>query len=81
MNFLNLLNLFFIIQNIHEKHKRYLWCPASLTVINLKKLVYIKYELIPTDHYVEFFYQNYLLDDHLTLMDVVYMFDWKRVNI
>lgn len=65
-------------KNIQEKHKRYLWCPASLTVINLKKLVYIKYELIPTDHHVEFFYQNYLLEDHLTLMDVVYMFDWKR---
>jgi len=49
--------------------------------MNLKKLVYIKYELIPDNHHVEFSYQNYLLDDHLTLMDVVYMFDWKRVNI
>lgn len=56
-------------------------CPVSLTIMTLKKLVYLKYELSLEDHVVEFFYQNHFLDDHLTIMDVVYMFDWKRVNI
>ncbi|XP_050537052.1 polycomb group protein Psc-like [Daktulosphaira vitifoliae] len=73
-----------LYENEHSKqslpitHKRFLWCPASLQVINLKKFVYLKFELTSLDHYVEFSYQNHLLDDHLTLMDVVYMFDWKR---
>ncbi|VVC39899.1 Zinc finger, RING-type,Zinc finger, RING/FYVE/PHD-type,Zinc finger, RING-type, conserved [Cinara cedri] len=65
-------------KNIQKTHKRYLWCPASLTIITLKKLVYLKYELTPDDHHVEIFYQNSILDDQLTLMDVIYMFDWKR---
>lgn len=56
-------------------------CPVSLTIMTFKKLVHLKYELSPNDHFVEFFYQNYSLDDHLTIMDVIYMFDWKRVNI
>lgn len=54
-------------------------CPVSLTIMTFKKLVHLKYELSSHDNFVHFFYQNYLLDDHLTIMDVVYMFDWKRV--
>lgn len=69
------------LQNFQETRKRYLSCPVSLTIMTFKKLVHLKYELSPDDHLVEFFYQNYLLDDHLTIMDVVYMFDWKRVII
>lgn len=53
-----------------------------MTVLALKKLVYLKYELTPNDyHSVEIFHQKNLLDDHLTIMDIIYMFDWKRVNI
>jgi hypothetical protein len=53
-----------------------------MTVLALKKLIYLKYELTPNDyHSVEIFHQNNLLDDHLTIMDIIYMFDWKRVSI
>lgn len=55
-------------------------CPVSISILNLKRLVYLKYQLAPDD-LVEFSCKNYLLDDYLTLMDVVYMFDWKRVSI
>ncbi|XP_050435828.1 polycomb group protein Psc-like [Adelges cooleyi] len=65
-------------KSIPGVHKRYLWCPASLPVVNLKKFVHIKFELASVDHFIELSHKNYLLDDHLTIMDVVYMFDWKR---
>lgn len=42
--------------------------------------MYVKYELTPDDHHVEIFYQDYVLEDQLTLMDVIYMFDWKTVK-
>ncbi|XP_025406339.1 polycomb group protein Psc-like isoform X2 [Sipha flava] len=62
-----------------EAYKYYLWCQVTMTVLALKKLIYLKYELTPNDyHSVEIFHQNNLLDDHLTIMDIIYMFDWKR---
>ncbi|XP_062544061.1 polycomb group protein Psc [Armigeres subalbatus] len=55
-------------------------CPAVFTIANLKKFIVNKYN-IPTHHfYVEIMYkvQTITLPDHYTLMDVAYIYTWKK---
>ncbi|KAJ8973010.1 hypothetical protein NQ317_004608 [Molorchus minor] len=55
----------------------YLRCPAAVSVNHLKKLIRAKYDLT-TNHKVEILYNQDCLTASLTLMDVAYIYMWKR---
>ncbi|XP_050310463.1 polycomb group protein Psc-like [Anthonomus grandis grandis] len=58
---------------------RYLRCPSAVSIGHLIRLIQAKYEL--TDrHRVDLFYNNALLDYTLTLMDVAYIYSWKKIE-
>uniref|UniRef100_A0A1B6MIV8 RING-type domain-containing protein n=1 Tax=Graphocephala atropunctata TaxID=36148 RepID=A0A1B6MIV8_9HEMI len=60
-----------------EHSKRYLRCPAALTIYHLQKLMRAKFDLIATQK-VEFLHDGDSLPDYLSLMDLAYMYHWKR---
>nr|XP_018910083.1 PREDICTED: polycomb group protein Psc-like [Bemisia tabaci] len=57
--------------------KRYLQCPAEVSMRHLKKFVRMKYEL-PPEASVELFYKRESLPDDYSLMDIAYIYTWKR---
>ncbi|XP_011295843.1 polycomb group protein Psc [Musca domestica] len=59
---------------------RYLKCPAMCTVAHLKKLVYGKFEINSNRFTIDIMYKvkTIILLDHYTLMDVAYIYTWKR---
>ncbi|KAK7109713.1 polycomb group protein Psc-like [Littorina saxatilis] len=59
------------------KNVRYLQCPAGVTVDILKKFVRIKYEL-SEQYQVDIFHTDESLRDEFTLMDVAYIYTWRR---
>nr|XP_023014389.1 uncharacterized protein YMR317W-like isoform X2 [Leptinotarsa decemlineata] len=60
-----------------EDRPRYLRCPAAVSMAHLKKLIWAKYDL-SEDHRVDIFYNQDCLNPSLTLMDVAYIYLWKR---
>lgn len=58
---------------------RYYRCPAAVTVGHLQHLIRGKYEL-DTTHKVEVLFKQDQLSPSLTLMDVAYIYTWKKVN-
>lgn len=59
--------------------KRYLRCPAAVTVHHLQKLIRAKYGLTSRDR-VDMMYKDDYLPDYLSLIDVAYIYQWKRKN-
>ncbi|KAG8321534.1 histone H2A-K119 monoubiquitination [Homalodisca vitripennis] len=59
------------------RNKRYLRCPAALTIYHLQKLMRAKFNLSDSQK-VEFLHDGDLLPDYLSLMDLAYMYHWKR---
>uniref|UniRef100_A0AAR5Q7H9 RING-type domain-containing protein n=2 Tax=Dendroctonus ponderosae TaxID=77166 RepID=A0AAR5Q7H9_DENPD len=58
---------------------RYIRCSSAVSISHLKKLIHAKYEL--TDlHKVDVFFKEDNLDYSLTLIDVAYIYSWKRKN-
>ncbi|XP_049824399.1 polycomb group protein Psc [Aethina tumida] len=60
-----------------EATMRYYRCPAAVTVGHLQHLIRGKYEL-DTTHKVEVLYKQDQLSPGLTLMDVAYIYTWKK---
>ncbi|KAK2191145.1 hypothetical protein NP493_59g05000 [Ridgeia piscesae] len=59
--------------------RRHLLCPAAVTVGHLKKFVRLKFELAP--HYnVEVFHSDESLKNDYTLLDVAYIYGWRRTE-
>ncbi|KAJ8957916.1 hypothetical protein NQ318_001913 [Aromia moschata] len=56
---------------------RYLRCPAAVSVGHLEKLLRAKYDLTQ-NHRVEILYNQDCLSSSLTLMDIAYIYLWKR---
>lgn len=61
---------------------KYLQCPAIFTVSNLKKFLLHKFSINPAKFCVEIMYKvkTIALPDYYTLMDVAYIYTWKRVR-
>ncbi|TMW45691.1 hypothetical protein DOY81_009230, partial [Sarcophaga bullata] len=59
---------------------RYLKCPAMCTVAHLKKFVFGKFEINSNRFTIDIMYKvkTIVLLDHYTLMDVAYIYTWKR---
>lgn len=58
---------------------RYLRCPAAVSLTHLQKLIRAKYGL-KESHRVDILYNQDCLNSSLTLMDVAYIYLWKRVS-
>lgn len=66
-------------QDLKDAHKKFLKCPAAVTVEHLKKFLILKYNL--TDqHQVEIFHASENLSDDLSLIDIAYCFEWKQTS-
>jgi len=61
-------------------HRRYLQCPAAVSMKHLKKFIRMKYGL-GSEHRVDIIYAGECLRDDFCLMDVAYTFCWKRVSV
>ncbi|GBL81583.1 Polycomb complex protein BMI-1 [Araneus ventricosus] len=57
--------------------RRFLRCPAAVTVVHLKKFIRMKYG-IPYSYEVDLIYDKESLLDEYTLIDVAYIFLWRR---
>lgn len=57
--------------------RRYLRCPAAVTVFHLQKLIRAKYGLSNV-HRVDIMYKEEALYGNYTLMDVMYIYHWRR---
>ena len=59
--------------------RRYLRCPAAVTVFHLQKLIRAKYGLSKA-HRVDIMYEEEPLCQNYSLMDIMYIYHWKRVS-
>ncbi|XP_015678615.1 polycomb complex protein BMI-1 [Protobothrops mucrosquamatus] len=59
------------------KDKRYLRCPAAMTVMHLRKFLRSKMD-IPNAFQVDVMYEEEPLKDYYTLMDIAYIYTWRR---
>ncbi|KAL0966868.1 hypothetical protein UPYG_G00301170 [Umbra pygmaea] len=57
--------------------KRYLQCPAAMTIMHLRKFLRSKMD-IPCTYQVEVMYEDEPLKDYYTLMDIAYIYAWRR---
>ncbi|XP_076848841.1 polycomb complex protein BMI-1-B [Brachyhypopomus gauderio] len=57
--------------------KRYLQCPAAMTVMHLRKFLRSKMD-IPCTLQIEVMYEDEPLKDYYTLMDIAYIYTWRR---
>jgi len=57
--------------------RRYLKCPVFITVAHIKKLIRAKYSLA-ADHRIDILFSQDNLNDDYMLMDIAYMYAWKR---
>lgn len=78
-------------ENIEEKEndkeeelehlpRRYLRCPAAVTVFHLQKLIRAKYGLSEA-HRVDIMYKEQPLCASYTLIDIMYIYHWRRVSL
>ncbi|XP_064214442.1 polycomb group protein Psc isoform X2 [Tribolium castaneum] len=59
--------------------KRYLQCPAAVSMKHLQKFIRMKFAL-SQNHKVDIIYEGEVLHSNFTLMDVAYTFKWKRLK-
>ncbi|XP_046741342.1 polycomb group protein Psc-like [Diprion similis] len=64
--------------NNDNANRRYLQCPALVTIAHLKKFLALKYSVDLTRYTIEICHRTAPLPEHWTLMDVAYMYAWKR---
>jgi polycomb group RING finger protein 4 len=67
--------------NCGVANRRYLQCPALVTIAHLKKFLGLKYSVDMTRYNIDICHRRAPLPEHWTLMDVAYIFAWKRVSI
>ncbi|XP_041102491.1 polycomb complex protein BMI-1-like [Polyodon spathula] len=64
-------------EKMEEVNKRYLRCPAVMTVMHLRKFLRSKMD-IPNTFQIEVMYEEEPLKDYYTLMDIAYIYTWRR---
>lgn len=57
--------------------KRYLQCPAAMTIMHIRKFLRSKMD-IPFTFQIEVMYEDEPLKDYYTLMDIAYIYTWRR---
>uniref|UniRef100_W5N8B6 RING-type domain-containing protein n=1 Tax=Lepisosteus oculatus TaxID=7918 RepID=W5N8B6_LEPOC len=61
-------------------NKRFLRCPAAMTVMHLAKFLRSKMD-IPSNYRIEVLYEDEPLKDYYTLMDIAYIYTWRRSTL
>lgn len=61
------------------RQKRYLHCKAGVRIWHIKKLLRQKYEL-KYHHDVEVFFKHDQLLDEYSIVDLAYIYSWRRVS-
>ncbi|XP_018335423.1 mucin-5AC [Agrilus planipennis] len=61
----------------HSGPPRYLRCPAAISVVHIQKLLRAKYDLCK-NHRIDILHNQDCLNSHLTLMDIAYIYLWRR---
>ncbi|KAL1502520.1 hypothetical protein ABEB36_007652 [Hypothenemus hampei] len=59
--------------------KRYLQCPAGVSMKHLQKFLRMKYGLTE-DHKVDIIHKGEVLPSNFSLMDVAYTFQWEKIK-
>lgn len=59
---------------------RYLRCPAAVSIAHLQKLIRAKYDLNES-HRIDILHNQDTLNAYLTLMDIAYIYLWRRVRL
>ncbi|KAK4877968.1 hypothetical protein RN001_010474 [Aquatica leii] len=77
-----------LIPQLHEKEvdcneensaiKRFLQCPGMCRIEVLKKFIRNKYNVDTNQYYIDILYKRVPLPDHYTLIDIAYIYSWKR---
>ncbi|XP_014470711.1 PREDICTED: serine-rich adhesin for platelets-like isoform X2 [Dinoponera quadriceps] len=60
-------------------NRRYLQCPALVTIAHLKKFLALKYSVDMTRYTIDICHRRAALPENWTLMDVAYIYAWKRI--
>lgn len=58
--------------------RRFLQCPAVVNICHLKKFLSMKYDVDVSNFFVDILYKRVPLPDYYTLMDIAYIYNWKR---
>ncbi|CAH2238121.1 jg18499 [Pararge aegeria aegeria] len=58
--------------------RRYLQCPAVVNINHLKKFLSMKFDIDSTQFAIDILYKRVPLPDYYTLMDIAYIYNWKR---
>ncbi|NXQ60903.1 PCGF2 protein, partial [Anthoscopus minutus] len=58
---------------------RFLRCPAAMTVLHLAKFLRNKMD-VPSKYLVEVLYEDEPLKEYYTLMDIAYIYPWRRTG-
>ncbi|XP_033912849.2 polycomb complex protein BMI-1-like isoform X2 [Acipenser ruthenus] len=64
-------------RSLQANSKRFLRCPAAMTVTHLSKFLRSKMD-IPSNYRIEVLYEDEPLKDYYTLMDIAYIYTWRR---
>ncbi|XP_030077416.1 polycomb group RING finger protein 2 isoform X2 [Microcaecilia unicolor] len=56
---------------------RFLRCPAAMTIMHLAKFLHNKMD-VPNKYKVEILYDDELLKEYYTLLDITYIYPWRR---
>ncbi|XP_060808192.1 polycomb group protein Psc [Amyelois transitella] len=65
-------------QNVSAITRRYLQCPAVVNISHLKKFLSMKFDIDSTQFAIDILYKRVPLPDYYTLMDIAYIYNWKR---
>ncbi|KAJ2953532.1 hypothetical protein O0L34_g1134 [Tuta absoluta] len=65
-------------QTVPAAARRYLQCPAVVNISHLKKFLSMKFDIDSTQFAIDILYKRVPLPDYYTLMDIAYIYNWKR---
>ncbi|KAM3959060.1 uncharacterized protein ACR2FA_006900 [Aphomia sociella] len=65
-------------QHTGAASRRYLQCPAVVNISHLKKFLSNKFDIDSSQFAIDILYKRVPLPDYYTLMDIAYIYNWKR---
>ncbi|KAJ8726253.1 hypothetical protein PYW07_000951 [Mythimna separata] len=66
------------LQPVSATPRRFLQCPAVVNISHLKKFLSMKFDIDSTQFAIDILYKRVPLPDYYTLMDIAYIYNWKR---
>lgn len=65
-------------QPLSATSRRFLQCPAVVNINHLKKFLSMKFDIDSSQFAIDILYKRVPLPDYYTLMDIAYIYNWKR---